>query len=140
MFCPKCGYPVNSGDRFCGACGIALANQTETVVHSFGPFGTGVCFSRPGFFTVIQKNDTKIVVTDRRIYGESTLSGSLRFNVPYTVVAAAETFGYLLWKVLWLRYSEAGKTKEVSIMGTPSNGENIAWTQSYIQSKLQPRR
>lgn len=41
----------------------------ETELYSFGPMGVGICFSRPGFFTAIAKNITRVVLTNKRIYG-----------------------------------------------------------------------
>src|SRR3972149_2113830 len=134
MFCSNCGNKVNSEDQFCSTCGARLADAQERELYSFGPWGTGVCFSRPSFFTVIQKNNARIAVTDRRILGESTFSrGSLRFDIPYKAGILAETFSHMLWKVLWLQYQKAGKLSEVSIMCTPSNAHHIFWAYEYIE-------
>jgi len=77
-------------------------DEPEKVLLHFGPFGTGVCFNRPSFFTIIQKNDTRIVVTDREICGELTFKrNSLMFNIRCEVVSI-DLFGHTLWKVRWL--------------------------------------
>jgi hypothetical protein len=138
MFCSNCGKPTKTADQFCSACGTRLASaMEERTLDAFGPMGTGVCFKRPSFFTVIQKNDTRIVVTDKRICGESTFKpGSLRFNVPYSEVVTLDVFGYMLWKVLWLQYNHAGKLLEVSIMATPTNAQHITWIHEYLQKAL----
>jgi hypothetical protein len=138
MFCPNCGGNTKTTDRFCSNCGKPLTGQTEErTLIQIGPMGTGVCFKRPNFFTVIQKNDTRIVATDRRICGESTFKrGKLRFNVPYSEVVSAEVFGYMLWKVLWIQYVHAGETLEVYIMATLSNAQHIPWMHEYLKKNL----
>jgi hypothetical protein len=92
-------------------------------------FGVNVCFSRPGTFVLMQKNNTKIVLTNQKIYGLSIFNNSTRFQVPYTSILARENFDYRLnfglWKVMWIKYTEREKIKEVSIMGFGSNSANI---------------
>jgi hypothetical protein len=135
MFCSNCGKPTNIADQFCSACGARLASALEErTLDAFGPMGTGVCFKRPSFFTVIQKNDTRISATDRRICGESSFKpGTLRFNVPYSEVVSVEVFGYLMWKVLWIQYNHSGKLLEVSIMATPFNAEHITRMHDFLR-------
>lgn len=144
MSCPRCGAKIGTQDRFCTACGKNLISlgenltggQKETEFFSFGPFGVNVCFSRPGIFVWMQKNNTKIVVTNRRIYGSGSSifgAGSLRFEVPYNAIIGKETFNYILWKVLWIQYREAEKTKEVSIMGNPPNYQHIKYAYNLLQ-------
>jgi hypothetical protein len=120
MFCPSCGEQVGNQDRFCPSCGKSLTNEKETLLYSFGPFAISVCFSRPGLNAVAYKNNTKIVVTDRRIYGTASTilgSGSLRFQVPYNSVLDSECFNYGVQKTLWIQYRERENIKEVSILG-----------------------
>jgi hypothetical protein len=128
MFCPSCGATVGEKDLFCTTCGKSLSSQ-ETEVYSFGPFGVNVCFSRPGTFVLMQKNNTKVVLTNQKIYGLSIFNNSTRFQVPYTLILAKEIFDYRLnlglWKVIWIKFMEREKTKEVSIMGFGSNSANI---------------
>jgi hypothetical protein len=69
-----------------------LNKQQETVLYSFGPFGTGICFSKPTFFTVIQKNNTRIELTNTKISGYSTFSNKPRFEIPYDSIIAMESF------------------------------------------------
>jgi hypothetical protein len=126
MSCPSCGAKVGENDNFCSACGKNLKREEETELFSFGPWGTGVCFSRPSFLTMIQKNDTKIVFTNRRISGYSSFTNSLRFQVPYEAIISEEVFAYMLWRVLWIQYQDGAKTREVSIMCTAGNHEHIA--------------
>src|SRR4030067_3138129 len=90
MSCPHCGQKSGAKDTFCSACGKALSTDQETALHSFGPWGTGICFSRPEFFTVIHNNDTKIVLTERSISGYSSFNNSTRFEVPYEAITATE--------------------------------------------------
>jgi hypothetical protein len=126
MYCPSRGVKVVELDQFCVACGKSLFGKQETELYSFGPWLVNVCFSRPGTFVWMQKNNTKIILTNQRIYGSSTFNNSTRFQVPYPTILSMENFDYRLnlglWKVLWIKYVEPEKTKEVSIMcfGTDS--------------------
>ncbi len=120
MSCPSCGVNVRERDLFCTACGKKLPGNQETELYSFGPMLVNVCFGRPGTFVLMHKNDTKIILTNQRIYGSSSLTNSTRFQVPYSAILAKESFDYRLnfglWNVLWLKYKEGEKIKEVSIM------------------------
>lgn len=136
--CPNCGVQVGERDLFCSNCGKSLSGEQEIVLDSFGPFGVSICFDRPGFFVMAQKNNTKIFVTDRRAYGlaGSILGeGSLRFHVPYSAVLAAESFRYGLQIALWIKYQEGEKIKEVSIL-SGSHSHNV----TSIYDLLQKRR
>lgn len=130
MFCPSCGVNVGERDLFCTACGKRLSCNREIEVYSFGPALVNVCFGRPGTFVMMHKNDTKIVLTNQRIYGSSALTDSTRFRVSYSDILAKESFDYRLnfglWTVLWLKYRDADKIKEVSIMCFGSNSPNIS--------------
>jgi hypothetical protein len=139
MFCPSCGMNVDERDLFCAACGKSLAGNQETELYSFGPWGVNVCFSRPGTFVWMQKNDTKIVLTNQRIYGSSTFTNSTRFQVPYLAILARENFDYRLnlglWKVLWIKYRAAEKIKEVSIMCFGPNSAHITKAFDIISAR-----
>ena len=137
MNCTNCGEKINEQDNFCTACGKKLTNKQDTVLYSFGPWGTGVCFSKPSFFTVIQKNNTRIELTDHTISGYSTFTNKPRFEIPYNSIIAEEIFDYMLWRVLWIRYQEAEKTAEVSIMCTITNHQNITNTHNVIETHRQ---
>jgi len=130
MLCPSCGVKVDERNLFCSACGKSLPGNQETELYSFGPWAVNVCFSRPGTFVMMQKNNTKIVLTNQQIYGSSTFNNSKRFQVPYPTILAIENFDYSLnlgpWKVLWIKYVEPQKIKEVSIMCFGPNSEYIA--------------
>jgi hypothetical protein len=135
MFSPKCGAQVGEKDVFCSRCGESLSQngRRENVLDSFGPFGVSVCFGRPGFLVKAWKNNTKIFVTDRRVYGVGSGifgGGSLRFQVPYDAVLSTESFAYGLQKAVWIEYQEAEKTKEVSVLsGSHSNSINSLYNQ-----------
>jgi hypothetical protein len=137
MNCHKCGEKINEQDNFCAACGKNLTKEQDAVLYSFGPWGTGVCFGKPVFFSVIHKNDTRIELTNQKISGYSTFTNKPRFVVPYNSIIAAEIFDYIMWKVLWLRYREEEKTAEVSIMGTVTNYQNITNTHNFIETHRQ---
>lgn len=134
MSCPNCGEKINPQDNFCTACGKNLTTEQETVLYSFGPWGTGICFSKPSFFSIIQKNNTRIELTNHKISGYSKFTNSPRFEVHYNSIIAKEIFDYMLWKVLWIRYQEAQKTAEVSIMCTISNQQNITNIDNLIDT------
>jgi hypothetical protein len=130
MFCPSCGGKIVERDAICNSCGKSLASNQETELYSFGPWAVNVCFSRPGTFVMMQKNSTKIVLTNQQIYGSSTFNNSLRFQVPYPTILAIESYDYSLnlgpWKVLWIKYVDPQKIKEVSIMCFNPISEHIA--------------
>ena len=135
MLCPNCGADVSGQDQYCSACGKSLTGGEEAVLHSFGPFGVNVCFSRPGVFVWMQKNNTKIFVTNRRVCGASahSLSDSMRFQVPFGAILAKEKFKFGLWTVVWVQYREGEKIKEVSIMCTTFNAHNIEKTYDLLE-------
>jgi hypothetical protein len=139
MNCPNCGAKISEQDNFCAACGKNLSKNQETVIYSFGPWGTGICNGKPSFFTLIQKNNTRIELTDQKISGYATLSGKPRFAIPYNSIIAQEIFDYMLWKALWMRYQDAQKTAETSIMGTATNHQHITNIQNIIQTHRQPK-
>jgi hypothetical protein len=140
MFCQGCGVEVGQQDVFCKSCGKSLPSNQETELYSFGPWLVNVCFSRPGTFVLMQKNDTKIVLTNQQIYGSSTFNNSLRFQVPYPTILAIENFDFHLnlgpWKVLWIKYLTPQKIKEVSIMCFGSDSEHIAKAFNIISLHL----
>ena len=132
---------VNSSDRdqYCAACGTSFLGNREREVFSFGSWGINVCFGRPGTFVMMKKNDTKIVLTNRRVYGSSIHSSSLRFEVPYRMIIAMEVYNFRFnignWKVFWIRYQEPDKSKEVSLMSM-LNTQNIDTAYNILQKAL----
>ena len=140
MFCQSCGTKADERDVFCKSCGKSLLANQETELYSFGPWAVNVCFSRPGTFVLMQKNNTNIVLTNQQIFGSSTFNNSLRFQVPYPTILAIENFDYSLnlgpWKVLWIKYMEPQKIKEVSIMCFGPNSEHIAKAFNIISLHL----
>jgi len=134
MYCGNCGEKIDEKDSFCPSCGKSLVGDGRAELYSFGPWGTGVCFSRPGFLTLIQKNNTKIVLTKDRISGYSTLTNSERFQIPYNTIVAMEIFDYLLWKVLLIQYQDGQKRLEFSIMGTVANHQSIIMADSFVKA------
>jgi hypothetical protein len=107
MFCQNCGSKVEGQEVFCNSCKKNVPNNQETELYAFGPWLVNVCFSRPKTFALMQKNNTKIVLTNQQIYGTSTFNSSLRFQVPYPTILDIETFDFLLnlgpWSVLWIK-------------------------------------
>jgi len=113
----------------------------EKELYSFGPMGVRIYFSRPGFFTPMARNITRIVLTDKRMIGEPKRVGTLPFfkdkagfEVLYNSIASTERFSFFLNKGLYIQYRDAEKTKEVSII---SSGQNISQAYELIQKALQ---
>ena len=128
VFCSNCGGKVDIQDRFCSFCGKALniEQEQENELLSFGPWGISICFGRPGFFVLTQQNNTKIILTNKRIFGLASHSGRLRFEAHFNQITSMENTNYALFKVLYFQYREGEKTKELSIMGNPVNYNNIS--------------
>jgi hypothetical protein len=139
MFCQSCGAKVDERALFCPACRKSIPGNQETELYSFGPWLVNVCFSRPGTFVLMQKNNTKIVLTNQQIYGSSTFNNSIRFQVPYPTILAIENFDYRLnlgpWNVLWIKYMAPEKIKEVSIMCFGPNSPNITEAFKIISAR-----
>jgi hypothetical protein len=117
------------------------AEPQEKELYSFGPMGVRICFSHPSFFTPVARNITRIVLTDKRIYGEPKTTGNLPFfkdkagfQVPYNSIVSTERFSFFLNKGLYIQYRDAEKTREVSII---SSGQNISKADEIIQKNLQ---
>jgi hypothetical protein len=101
----------------------------ETELYSFGPMSVGICFSRPGFLTAVAKNMTRVVLTNKRIYGVPQgpfFKGKARFHVPYDSIISIEQFSLHINKVLWIQYREAEKTREVSIICYGLNSQHAS--------------
>ena len=139
MFCSSCGMKVGEPDRFCSICGKSLTGKQETELFSFGPCGVSVCFSRPGFFVWTQRNSTKIVLTNQRIYGYSIFNKNLRFQVPYDTIIDREIFNFYFSKVLWIQYRGVEKIREVSMMCSLFNSYHTKYVSDFI-NKLNIRR
>jgi hypothetical protein len=111
----------------------------ETELYSFGPMGVGICFCRPGFFTSIAKNITRVVLTDQRIYGVPKgpfFKGKARFQVLYDSIVSIEQFRLNLNHVLWIQYREAEKAKEVSIICYALNSQHASQAYEILQKTL----
>jgi hypothetical protein len=109
----------------------------EKELYSFGPMGVRICFSRPGFFTPVAKNITRIVLTDTQIIGEPKTMGtfpffkdSAGFQVRYNSIASTERFSFFLNKGLHIQFRDAEKNKEVSII---SSDQNVSRAYELIQ-------
>jgi hypothetical protein len=128
---------MDAQNRFCSACGkpLIVEQGQEIEILSLGPWGISVCFGRPGFFVWTQQNNTRIVLTNKRIYGLSSFSGKLRFQAFYNAITSKENISYALFKVLYLQYEDAEGIKEVSIMGNPPNYGNIARAYDLVTRK-----
>ena len=139
MLCPNCGTNLGEQNQYCTVCGKNLSGEQEMELFSFGPWGINVCFGRPGTFVMMHKNDTKIMLTNRRVYGSSIHTNSHIFQVPYITILAKEVYDFRLnlglWRVLWIKYQEPDKSKEVSIMSMLSS-QNIDAAYDILQKTL----
>jgi hypothetical protein len=141
-------------DRFCPKCGRDASDKTasetmERELYSFGPLGVRICFSRPSMFAWTIRNMTKIVLTDKRIYGfpKGSLAptkllpfkSSAQFQVPYETILATEQISFGFQKGVWIQYREEGKLKEVSIQCSPINSYHISKTYELLQNRASAR-
>jgi hypothetical protein len=93
---------MGEADRFCRECGRGVGDETaseadERELYSFGPLGVRIFHSRPSVFAWSILNMTRIVLTDKRIYGfpkgaliptKLLFKSSARFQVPYESIVA----------------------------------------------------
>ena len=141
-------------DRICPECGRDVGEKTasekeERELYSFGPLGVTIYYSRPSMFALTFRNMTKIVLTDKRIYGYP--KGSLaptellpfkskaQFQAPYDAILATEQVSFGLQKGVWIRYREEDKLKEVSILCSPVNSHHIPKTYELLQNRTSAR-
>jgi len=101
-------------------------SSDETVLYRCGPMGLAISFARCGLFVKAWQNCTEIVATDQRLCGvgkrpegvhvrhRSTV-GKTVFSAPYAAMLSVERADYLLNHALWIRYTEAGSEKDVSV-------------------------
>ncbi len=120
--------------------------EREQILFRFGPMGVSIRSRRPGLFVMARRNNTEVVATDRRIYGVRKLpkftlarhrgkSDQIVFDIPYPKVLQMERADFLAEKVIWLRYQDPEKVKEISI------GSGIAWQDriSNLEALLRER-
>ena len=150
MYCSKCGAKMGETDRLCPKCGKGVSNGAdgkteESELYSFGPMGVTISFSRPTMFALTYRNMTRIVLTDKRIYGFP--KGSLaptellpfkskaQFQVPYEAILATEQVSFGLQKGIWIQYRDEDKVKEVSILCSVVNSQHIPKTFELLQNR-----
>ncbi len=133
MFCPHCGNRIESGDPYCGHCGVQQAalesDAGERVLYFFGPFGVSVCEGRYSVWKWHKRNVTTIELTNRRIRGVANTRpgigklrpglGSPAFEIPYDSVVSLELYQHpspvALQEVLTIRYRLGDAIREKSI-------------------------
>lgn len=98
----------------------------ENVLKSFGPIGVEIQYGKPSFFGVTHKNNTKVTVTDRRIYGTGASSmklfsgggkGETKFNIPFENIVSLEKSKSFFNTSLCVRYREGNEIKDLTITG-----------------------
>jgi len=102
------------------------AGGEERELYRFGPMGISVSAARPGLFVWSQQNNTEIVLTDRRLYGNRTgfglgiigKKGGPAFDVPLGEIVTFEPADFLANRAVWIRYRTPDGEKEVSIIGS----------------------
>ena len=95
-------------------------------LYRFGPMGVSISFARPGIFVWSRQNNTEVVLTSRRIYGQGKMpafasifgkAGTPVFDVPLQEIIAIEPVDFLMNKAVWIRYRTMTGQKEVAIIG-----------------------
>jgi len=154
MYCSKCGAEMGESDAYCARCGreagaTASGGTEEKTLYSVGPMGVTICYSRPSISALTFRNMTRIVLTDRRIYGHP--KGSLvptemipfkskaRFQVPYETIVAKERVSYGLQNGVWIQYREEDRLREVSILCSPINPHQVSRIWELLQGRVGAR-
>ena len=100
--------------------------EIEEELYRFGPMGVSISFARPGIFVWSRQNNTEVVLTSRRIYGQGKMpafasmfgkAGTQVFDVPLPEIIAIEPVDFLMNKAVWIRYRTPAGQKEVAIIG-----------------------
>lgn len=145
---------MSETDRFChecgrGACDITVSETDERELYSFGPLGVGIFHGRPSMFAWSILNMTRIVLTDRRIYGFPKgamiptkmllFKSSAQFQVPYESIVATELVCLGFQKGVWIQYREGGKLEEVSMLCSPVNSYHIPKILEILQNRASAR-
>jgi len=98
----------------------------EEELCRFGPMGISISFARPGLFVMTRRNNTEVVLTDRRLYGRGKMpwfAGIFNrgetpvFDVPIREIVAIEPVDFLANRAVRIRYRTPNGEKEVSIIG-----------------------
>ena len=98
--------------------------EIEEELYRFGPMGVSISFARPGIFVWSRQNNTEVVLTSRRIYGQGKMpafasmfgkAGTPVFDVPLQEIIAIEPVDFLMNKAVWIRYrTRPGKKRSRS--------------------------
>jgi len=144
---------MGEADRFCRECGRGVGDKTaseaeERELYSFGPLGVRIFHSRPSVFAWSILNMTRIVLTDKRIYGFPKgaliptklllFKSSAQLQVPYETILAIEKVSLGFQKGVWIQYRDGGKL-EVSILCSPVNSYHIPKTLEILQNRASAR-
>jgi hypothetical protein len=145
---------MGEADAYCARCGrdadaTASGETEEKTLYSVGPMWVTICYSRPSMFALTFRNMTRIVLTDRRVYGFP--KGSLvptemipfkskaRFQVPYETIVATERVNFGLQKGIYIQYREEDRLKEVSILCSPINSHQVSRIYELLQGRVGAR-
>jgi hypothetical protein len=130
MNCPNCETAGSPGDTYCAACGARLAAARpqpgpERELCSFGPMGISISHARPGLFAWSTRNLTRVVLTDRRLYGIRQPPLVLRilggggqralFDIPLASIVSIERADFAANRACWIEYRSGRERKGVSI-------------------------
>jgi hypothetical protein len=100
--------------------------EIEEELYRFGPMGVSISFARPGIFVWSRQNNTEVVLTSHRLYGQGKMpafasmfgkAGTPVFDVPLQEIIAIEPVDFLMNKAVWIRYRTPAGQKEVAIIG-----------------------
>ncbi len=104
-------------------------STSEHELLSFGPGGVRIQFGEPSMFGGGYKNMTKVVLTDRRIYGAPTFpfnifSKKKQFDIPYSSIVSVEGGNHGFSSGMSIKYREGN---EVKILSIDSGSAPQAW-------------
>ncbi len=103
--------------------------EIEEELYRFGPMGVSISFARPGIFVWSRQNNTEVVLTSRRIYGQGKMpafasmfgkAGTPVFDVPLQEIIAIEPVDFLMNKAVWIRYRTRPGKKRLRSSGLSS--------------------
>ncbi len=121
----------------------------ENQILRFGSFGVGVTFGRPSLFRWSKSNTHEIVLTDRRILLVRKPSvartlfarkrGRVDLDVPLADILETKRLTFFGRPVVWLKWREGEKTREVSIDGTLGLGAEVVRLHERLEALIAAR-
>jgi hypothetical protein len=96
------------------------ASKSEHELLSFGPGGVRVQFGEPSMFGGGYKNMTKVVLTDKGIYGAPTFpfnifSKKKQFDIPHSSIISVEGGNHSFSSGMSIKYREGNEVKTLTV-------------------------